>query len=156
MARQAAARRQEAFTEQRIGNEPALSIPRAAGQTADHFVVRDGLQFAGTHLLIDFWGAARLDDLAHVEAALTKAVQAAGATLLNIDLHHFQPEGGISGVAILAESHMSIHTWPERGFAAIDIFVCGDCDAQAAVPVLREAFHPAQVTLAEHKRGIVL
>lgn len=156
MARQAAARKQEAFTEQRIGNEPALSFPRAASQTADHFVVRDGLQFAGTHLLIDLWGASQLDDLAHVEAALTAAVQAAGATLLNIDLHHFQPEGGISGVAILAESHMSIHTWPERGFAAIDIFVCGACDAHAAIPVLREAFRPAQVTVAEHKRGIVL
>lgn len=156
MAQQAAARKQEAFTEQRIGNEPVLAMSStSATQTADHFVVRDGLQFAGTHLLIDLWGASRLDDLAHVEAMLTEAVDAVGATLLNIDLHHFQPEGGISGVAILAESHMSIHTWPERGFAAIDIFVCGACNAHAAVAVLRRAFLPAQVTLTEHKRGLV-
>ena len=105
MAQQAAARKQEAFTEQRIGNEPVLAMSSAsATQTADHFVLRDGLQFAGTHLLIDLWGASRLDDLAHVEAMLTEAVGAVGATLLNIDLHHFQPEGGISGVAIFSST----------------------------------------------------
>ena len=94
-------------------------VPGAANDSGlDHFVERDGLRFAGTHLIIDLWQASRLDDLAHVEQALREATIRAGATLLNIDLHHFTPNGGISGVAVLAESHISIHTWPERAYAA--------------------------------------
>jgi S-adenosylmethionine decarboxylase len=133
---------------------PAAQAAEAAAPE-DHFTSRDGLRFAGTHLLIDVWGASRLSELAHVRATLTAAVGAVGATLLHLDLHHFQPEGGISGVAVLAESHMSIHTWPERGYAALDVFVCGDCDAYKAIPVLREAFAPERIQLVEHKRGLV-
>lgn len=117
--------------------------------------VKGGLTYAGTHLLIDIWGAERLDDLPHVEATLTEAVRVTGATLLNIDLHHFTPNNGVSGVAVLAESHMSIHTWPELGYAALDIFVCGDCSPDRAVPVLRDAFKPTHIQLAEHKRGLM-
>jgi len=61
-----------------------------------------------------------------MEATLREAVLQAGATLLHIHLHHFTPNGGISGVAVLAESHISVHTWPERNFAAFDVFMCGD------------------------------
>jgi S-adenosylmethionine decarboxylase len=93
---------------------------------ADHFVERDGVRFAGTHLIVDLWQARRLDDLAGVERMLREAARNCGATLLNLDLHRFTPNGGISGVAVLAESHISIHTWPERGYAAIDIFMCGE------------------------------
>ena len=123
-------------------------------KSSDYFVQRDGLAFAGLHLLIDIWGASRLDDLPHVDAIMREAVAATGATLLNIDLHHFTPNGGISGVAVLAESHMSIHTWPERGYAALDVFVCGACDPYKAIPVLRRAFTPDSIQLAEHKRGL--
>lgn len=119
------------------------------------YVEKDGLRYAGTHLLIDLWDAERLDDLAHVETTLRAAVRATGATLLNIDLHHFTPNGGVSGVAVLAESHMSIHTWPERGYAAVDIFVCGGCNPHQAVPVLRQAFAPRNIQLAEQKRGLM-
>ena len=69
---------------------------------ADHFVQKDGMLFAGTHLIIDLWGASRLDELDHIEATLREAVDAAGATLLHIHLHHFTPNGGVSGVAVLA------------------------------------------------------
>jgi S-adenosylmethionine decarboxylase len=144
-----------------MGREAALrKVPSAAandsmGSEAGHYVTKDGLTYAGTHLLIDIWGAERLDDLPHVEATLTEAVRATGATLLNIDLHHFTPNNGVSGVAVLAESHMSIHTWPELGYAALDIFVCGGCNPDRAVPVLREAFKPTSIQLAEHKRGLV-
>ncbi|WP_373290577.1 adenosylmethionine decarboxylase [Salinarimonas ramus] len=124
-------------------------------QSLDHFVEKDGLLFAGTHLIVDLWEASRLDDLPAVEDALRRATEAAGATLLNIDLHHFTPNGGISGVAVLAESHISIHTWPERAYAAIDIFMCGDARPHEAVKVLREAFSPARIQLAEHKRGMI-
>jgi S-adenosylmethionine decarboxylase len=82
-----------------------------SGETApdvDHFVDRDGMRFAGTHLIVDLWHASELDDVAVVEAALRNAAQAAGATLLNVDLHCFTPNG--AGVAVLAESHISVHT----------------------------------------------
>ena len=56
---------------------------------------------------------------------------------------------------MLAESHISIHTWPERDFAAIDIFMCGECDPYKAIPALKKGFAPDRVQLAEHKRGLV-
>lgn len=120
----------------------------------DFFVKKDGLEFAGIHLLIDLAGATNLDDLETVEAALRQSAITAGATILNVDLHHFQPNGGISGVVVLSESHISIHTWPERNFAALDIFMCGDCNPYKAIPVLKRAFSPANVNLTEHRRGL--
>ena len=83
------------------------------------------------------------------------AVEAAGATLLHIHLHTFTPGGGISGVAVLAESHISVHTWPERGYAAFDIFMCGTADTRKAFSVLKQAFSPKRVVLGEHKRGVL-
>ncbi len=123
--------------------------------TDDHFVTRDGMTFAGTHLLVDLWGANRLDDLEYVEKALRKAVEAAKATLLHIHLHHFTPNGGISGVAVLAESHISIHTWPERRYAALDVFMCGSADPQKSIPVLDRYFKPARIEVEELRRGRV-
>ena len=134
-------------------NEDRQSVP-SVENGKDYYVERDGVKFAGIHLLIDLWEATRLDDLQVVEEALTRAALDAGATILHCHLHHFQPNGGISGVLVLAESHISIHTWPERGFAALDVFMCGDCDPYRAVPILKEAFRPAFVTLSENKRGL--
>ncbi len=128
---------------------------RPGTRTENGFIVaRDGLQYAGTHLLVDLWGAGRLDDIALAEATLREAVEAVGATLLHVHLHHFTPNGGVSGVAVLAESHISLHTWPERGYVALDIFVCGECDPYAAIPVLRRAWSPERVQLSECKRGV--
>jgi len=121
----------------------------------DYFIERNGTRYAGTHLIVDLWGAERLDDLAHVEAALRNAVIAAKATLLHIHLHHFTPNRGISGVAVLAESHISIHTWPENGYAALDIFMCGDAEPQATIAVLRDAFKPERLAVEEILRGRV-
>ncbi|MFQ5985697.1 MAG: adenosylmethionine decarboxylase, partial [Alphaproteobacteria bacterium] len=100
--------------------------------------------------------AQHLGNLERAEEALREAVAAVGATLLNVELHHFTPNGGVSGVAVLAESHISVHTWPEQGYAAVDIFVCGDCDPYKAMPVFRRAWQPTQVQLAEQKRGLML
>ncbi len=119
----------------------------------DYFVERDGETFAGLHLLYDIWAAERLDDKAYVEGALRDAAVAANATVLHVHVHEFSETGGLSGVAILAESHISVHTWPERNFAAFDIFMCGDCDAYDAVPVLRAAFAPQNERLDEVRRG---
>jgi len=119
----------------------------------DHFVVRNGVRCAGAHLIIDLYDAERLDDLDHIEATLRHCVAAAGATLLHIHLHHFEPSGGISGVAVLAESHISIHSWPEASYAALDLFMCGRADPDRCVPVLREAFRPRRVAVSELLRG---
>ena len=67
---------------------------------------------------------------------LRRCVAAAKATLLHIHLHHFQPSG-VSGVAVLAESHISVHTWPEKGFAAFDVFMCGDAEPRKALDVFK-------------------
>ena len=130
---------------------PAAPEPLQASQ--DFFQERDGKQFAGTHLIIDLWGAQGLADATAIERALRQAVEAAGATLLHIHLHRFTPQGGISGVALLAESHISIHTWPERDYAALDVFMCGASDPRHTVPVLRRAFRPQRFEVRELLRG---
>jgi len=121
----------------------------------DYFVEKNGLKFAGTHLIIDLWGASNLDNATVVEEMLREATTTCGATLLYIHVHRFSENGGISGVAVLAESHISIHTWPERGYAAVDLFMCGCAEPQKAVPVLRKHFAPAHIQIGEQKRGMV-
>ncbi|AHC73843.1 S-adenosylmethionine decarboxylase proenzyme [Candidatus Endolissoclinum faulkneri L5] len=121
----------------------------------DHFVKRDGLTFAGTHLVIDLWGASQIDDIEHIETTLKQCVKEAGATLLNIHLHRFSPNGGVSGVVVLAESHISVHTWPECYYAAFDIFMCGEAQPYKSVDVLKTAFKPERINVGDHRRGIV-
>ena len=119
----------------------------------DYFIERDGHRFAGTHLIIDLFGARRLDDLKHIKETLKRCVAVAGATLLHIPLHHFTPNGGVSGVAVLAESHISIHSWPEAGYAALDVFMCGHANPHATVDVLNRAFQPERTVVKEHLRA---
>jgi S-adenosylmethionine decarboxylase len=126
--------------------------PEVADARDDHFVVRNGVRCAGVHLIIDVYDADHLDDIDHIETTLRHCVDAAGATLLHIHLHHFQPNG-VSGVAVLAESHISIHTWPEAGYAALDVFMCGKADPDKCVPVLREAFGAKRIAVSELLRG---
>ncbi len=121
----------------------------------DHFKRKNGRVFAGSHLIVDLWGASRLDDIGHIDRTLRAAVEASKATLLHLHLHHFGEGGGVSGVAVLAESHISIHTWPERDYAALDVFMCGDADPDAAIPVLEDAFSPSGVEVEEIYRGEV-
>ena len=137
------------------GTVPSAGQADSPAQEArkDFFIERNGVRYAGTHLIVDLWGAERLDDLAHIEAALRDAVTAAKATLLHIHLHHFTPNRGVSGVAVLAESHISIHTWPENGYAALDIFMCGSAEPQATIEVLRAAFKPDRLKVEEILRG---
>ncbi len=120
----------------------------------DYFFEKDGLRFAGFHLLVDFWGAEGLNDVSLIEAALRRAAEVTGATVLGVHSHKFSPSG-VTGIAVLGESHISIHTWPERQFAAIDIFMCGNCQPHAAIGPLKEALTPEKVVLSEHKRGIL-
>ena len=119
----------------------------------DHFAVRNGVACAGVHLIIDLHEAEGLDDIDLVETTLRRCVAAAKATLLHIHLHHFHPNG-VSGVAVLAESHISIHTWPDAGYAALDVFMCGKAEPDACIPILRQAFRAGRVVVSELLRGV--
>lgn len=107
----------------------------------------------GLHLLIDFWDAKHLKDAKMIEKAMIEAADACGATVLEIKLHSFGDDAGITGVAILAESHISIHTWPEINYLALDVFMCGKCNPYNALPVLRTIFAPIKELVIEHRRG---
>lgn len=135
--------------------EPVLDIAAETDSAKDYFVRKDGLVYAGTHVLVDFWGATKLDDADYVEQALRDAAAACNATILHVHVHEFEGSGGVSGVAMLAESHISVHTWPEIDYAAFDVFMCGTCEPMQALPVLRHAFNPSRVTVGEQKRGVV-
>lgn len=118
----------------------------------DHFIRRDGKVFAGTHLIIEVMKGTGLDCEARIQNAFRKCVDVCGATLLHIHTHKFSPQG-VSGVAVLAESHISVHTWPEIGYGAFDVFMCGDADPWRAVDVLKEAFATDHVEVRELLRG---
>jgi S-adenosylmethionine decarboxylase len=119
----------------------------------DFFIERDGKRYAGNHLIIDLFGARRLDDLRLIERTMKRCVEVAGATLLHIHLHHFTPNGGVSGVAVLSESHISVHTWPEADYAAFDVFMCGEAKPELCVEVLKNAFSARDVVVKTHERG---
>lgn len=121
----------------------------------DHFV-RDGADvFAGTHLIIEVVDGQGLDDEVRIQQAFRDCVTACGATLLHIHTHKFSPQG-VSGVAVLAESHISVHTWPEIGYGAFDVFMCGDAQPWHAVHVLKSAFATGDVRVKELRRGLGL
>lgn len=108
----------------------------------------------GRHFLIELWDADILDQPDMGEEALTECVRATGATLLDTRFVPF-PNGGYSGVCILAESHISIHTWPEHGYAAVDMFTCGpNMDFDSGIDMLKKYFSPKSMQIAEVKRGI--
>jgi S-adenosylmethionine decarboxylase len=108
-------------------------------------------------MLIDLFGCSHLDDPERIEATLRAAVSAAGATLLDVRLHHFGPGNGVTGVALLAESHMSIHSWPEHGYAAIDIFLCGERhDLAAAQEVFVRRLDAEHSSIRSISRGFAL
>ena len=119
----------------------------------DHFITRGGERWAGTHILIDLYEADGLSNLELMEETLRECVDECGATLLHFHLHHFTPNDGISGVAVLAESHISVHTWPEAGYAAFDVFMCGDANPHAAIAILGKAFRARRIDVTEQRRG---
>lgn len=121
----------------------------------DHFAPRteDGTLRAGTHLIIEVRNATGLDDKERVERAFHECVAATGSTLLHMHLHRFQPQG-VSGVAVLAESHITVHTWPELKYGAFDVFMCGKADPWRAIDVLADAFETREIEVKEISRGL--
>ena len=112
-------------------------------------------QALGRHLIVEAWDAdpRLLNDVQALEQLLLEAARAANATVLQSVFHRFSPYG-VSGVVVIAESHLTIHTWPEYGYAAIDIFTCGPkMDLDAAVAVIRERLGGRMMQL-EFSRGI--
>ncbi len=120
---------------------------------SDYLVEEKNKTYLGIHMLIDMWEPININDVKHVETALQQSIIAANATLLHMHLHKFETNDGISGVAVLAESHVSVHTWPEKKFAAFDIFTCGNTNPQAAVDALRKAFLPKYFKISKALRG---
>ena len=113
-------------------------------------------KYAGIHVLLDMWDIDPdlLMDLNFISETLRFAAQQAQATLLYDHYHHFGEGQGVTGVLILAESHISIHTWPETGFAALDVFLCGKCDPQDCLPILLGGFKPKKHSIIQEYRGI--
>ena len=110
------------------------------------------LPLPGWHLLLDMYGARHLNDATALEAAMRLAVDAAGAQVISAKLHGF-PGGGVTGVLLLAESHISVHTWPELGYAALDIFMCGSADIEAAARSLELSLAPQHCRITRMPRG---
>lgn len=107
----------------------------------------------GQHLLVDIYTrSSLLQDAASLEQVFHRAIAATGATLISYRAHQFDG-GGLTAVAMLSESHMSAHTWPELGYAAFDLFTCGQCHPRAAVKVLREVYAPDSIDIREIPRG---
>lgn len=106
-----------------------------------------------SHVIVDLYGGSALDDIRTVERCLLRCVERSGDTLLHIRLHPLEADGGLSGVAMLAKGHISIHTWPERGYAAVDVFMCGRARPQESIEVLRETFAPERCVAHELVRG---
>lgn len=110
--------------------------------------------YEGEHLIADLHGCVGLDDVDVIRNALNDAVRAAGATLIDMKLHPFGPGQGVTGVALLAESHISIHTWPEHGYAALDLFLCGrKNDIQAALRSIVARLDAKRVETQSIRRG---
>lgn len=106
-----------------------------------------------THLIVEFYGARNLTDAGQIAEALKIAAQRGGAIVLDARLHDFGDHQGVTGIVLLAESHISIHTWPEHDYAAIDIFMCGQTYPDKSVESLREFFQPESVDVQRLIRG---
>ena len=114
-------------------------------------------KFAGSHLLIELWSKIDhplLTDDKACSTVLEEACRDAGATVLSSHFHHFGEGYGVTGVVILSESHLSIHSWPEIGYAAIDIFMCGSCNPEDALKRLEKEFEPKHMTTQLVYRGV--
>ena len=110
----------------------------------------------GKHLLINIRGeknALPFWSMDEAAECLVNAAKNANATVITQRWHHFGHGCGYTGVVVLAESHISVHTWPEEGFAAIDVFMCGKCDPNDCLDAIKEFYKPSEIEYTCHDRG---
>ncbi len=114
------------------------------------------MQPNGLHILADLWGveSTLLCSTERITEILLLAARAANATVLRHHLHSFGEHQGVTGVLMLAESHLSIHTWPEHSMAAIDIFICGSGQSELALNVIQAAFRAKDTQVHRIQRGV--
>ena len=114
------------------------------------------MEALGRQILVEFYDceSAKINDVEYIEEAMLSGTKAANATIISHNFHKFSPYG-VSGMVVIAESHVSIHTWPEYNYAAVDIFTCGDTiDPWVIQEYLKEAFGSQNVSSMEMKRGL--
>jgi S-adenosylmethionine decarboxylase proenzyme len=146
------------FSHRRRG-KPSLQ-PLTQGfeyEIAPRSLRQDDQRTLGTHLLVELYGcnAKTLERVAYVENALVRAAHESNAHIVSHFFHEFEPYG-VSGVVVIEESHYTIHTWPERRYAAVDLFFCSETvDAERALEVLRGAFEPEHVDVMLIRRGVL-
>ena len=125
-------------------------------------LVQQDFNKLGNHVIAEFMGChnklANLNNIEELEDVLRQAAQAAGATVLTIKSFAFPPMPwvGMTSVAVLQESHISVHTWPEYGYVAIDVFTCGEhVDIEKALAILQQFFEPEHTSLVKLDRGFI-
>lgn len=114
------------------------------------------MKILGRHLIVEYSGCERskLDNIELIEEYLKEAVRKSGATIVRSVFHRYNPQG-ISGVVVIAESHLSIHTWPEYGYAAVDFFTCGNSvDPYKAHEHMKKMLGAANADVRDMNRGI--
>ena len=110
----------------------------------------------GRHLLVEYFGCnrQRLDDKRFIEDLMSQAAYAANATPLQHIFHRFSPHG-VTGLIVIAESHLSIHTWPEEGYASMDFYTCGTCTPEPAKNVIADGLQASHWEILEVHRGLM-
>jgi len=137
-----------------VGVHDTLSSLPLLDQSAAARDPARSMQARGSHLLVEYRGCdpVRLSDAALLERALRDAAEAIGATVVSAAFHGFAPHG-VTGILLLAESHLSVHSWPEHGYAAVDAYTCGVGDLDRAVPLLADALGARQTDVLRVARG---
>ncbi len=109
----------------------------------------------GTHVIIELWGCDPkiLVDGERCLQVLRDCAKVSGASIVHEHAHRFG-EGGVSAILILYESHVSVHAWPESGFVSADMYTCGDCEPERAIPVMKYGFKAKRVVTKVIARGI--
>ncbi len=113
-------------------------------------------RYAGIHLLAEFWNGKVIENPKEIERILIEATKKAKNIPLKVAIYKFQPQG-ITGVVLLADSHIALHSWPEWNYLAIDIFTCGEkAMPYKALGYLKKEFKPKKVKVREIKRGVLV
>ena len=121
----------------------------------DYFITEKDIIFAGTHIILDLWECSFSNKIPLLKKMIREAANLSKANILHIHMHRFGKEQGISGVAVLAESHISVHTWPEKSYMAFDMFMCGNTYPELASEFLIKMLKPKRKKVEIIKRGTI-